>query len=277
MQTIIVSVISISTLGVICAALLSIATKLMSVAVDERILGIQELLPGSNCGACGFPGCLGYARALVEDENVKTTLCPPGGAKLIKQLGDVLGVEDGDGADGAVKFAVIHCMGDSTVSQKKMAYTGIQTCMAAKQLFGGESACTYGCLGYGDCQIPCPSDAIYIENELARIHTKLCTGCGLCIKACPNELITMEHDSIATVVVCKNLEKGAVVRKKCSKCCLGCGKCARECPSAAIILEDHLAKIDYEKCIGCRHCADICVTQCIQPICPNTNFCPTAS
>ena len=263
MNTMIVAVISITTIGVICAALLSIASKVMHVAVDERILKIQEALPGSNCGACGFPGCSGYAKALVENTNIRTNLCPPGGAEAVKQLSGILGVE---AEDVAAKYAIVHCRGDSNVLQKKMDYAGIETCMAVKQLFGGEGACTYGCLGYGDCQAACPSDAICMEKELARISAKFCTGCGLCVKACPNELITVESDAIATVVLCKDLEKGAVARKKCSNCCLGCGKCVRECPSAAIILEENLARIDYEKCTGCRHCSEICVTQCIQPL-----------
>ena len=146
-----------------------------------------------------------------------------------------------------------------------MEYKGIQTCMAAKQLFGGKGACAFGCIGYGDCQTVCPSGAICVEDGLARVNTILCTGCGLCVKACPRKLITVEESTIATAVLCKNVEKGAVARKKCSNTCLGCGKCARECPSGAIVVEESLARIDYETCTGCGHCAAICVTGAIRP------------
>jgi len=264
MGPIIVAVISITAIGVICGTLLSIASKVMHVEVDERILEIQDVLPGTNCGACGFPGgCSGYANALIANKKVKTNLCPPGGEKVAKKLSGILGVK----IDKTVaKLAVVHCMGDCNALQKKMDYQGINTCMAAMQLFGGEGACAFGCLGYGDCLDACPYDAIRIENNLAQINAELCTGCGLCLKACPNDLITIESDMTATVVLCKNLEKGAIVRKKCSFGCLGEGKCARECPSAAITIEDYLAKIDYEKCIRCMHCSEVCVAHCIKPM-----------
>jgi len=261
MNTIIIAIFTVTVIGVICAAMLSIASKVMAVKVDERMVQIQECLPGSNCGACGYPGCSGYAMALISEADVKNNLCTPGGAAVSKQLSEILG---GESNDVAVKLAVVRCRGDCGVQQKKMDYKGIQSCMAAKQVFGGEGACAFGCIGYGDCKTVCPSNAVCIENQLARINTTLCTGCGLCVKACPSKLITIENDSIASVVLCKNIEKGAVVRKKCSNGCIGCGKCVRECPSAAIILEENLAKINYEKCTGCGHCAEICVTRCIQ-------------
>ena len=263
MDPIVVAVISITVIGIICGTLLSIASKAMYVSVDERILEIQDALPGTNCGACGFPGgCSGYANALNGDANVRTNLCTPGGEKVARRLSEILGVE---AVAATTKLAVVHCQGDCNSLQKKMDYQGIKTCKAAVQLFGGEGACTYGCLGYGDCLAACPYGAICVKSGLARIDTKLCTGCGLCVNACPNDLITIENNTVTTVIVCKNLEKGAIVRKKCSCCCLGCGKCARECPSGALFVEDFLAKIDYEKCTNCGHCSEVCVTHCIKP------------
>ena len=146
-----------------------------------------------------------------------------------------------------------------------MTYKGIQTCAAAKQLFGGEGSCAFGCLGYGDCKFICPSDAVCIEDGLARIN-KNCTGCGMCLKVCPNKLISIENHGIVTAVLCKSLEKGVVVRKKCTSGCIGCNKCVRACLSGAISIEDNLAKIDYTKCSHCKGCVEVCVTKCIQPI-----------
>ena len=261
MDTIIIAVLSVTAIGFACAVILSTASKAMAVTIDERVNQILECLPGTSCGACGYPGCSGYAAALISDATVSNNLCTPGGAETVKQLSEILGAPAGEIAS---KLAFVHCRGSCDVQQKKMSYKGIKTCVAAKQLFGGEGACAFGCLGYGDCQMICPSDAICMENGLARINPRLCTGCGLCVKACPNHLITIENESIAAAVLCKNIEKGAVIRKKCSSACLGCGKCVRECPSGAMILKDNLAEIVYEKCTGCGHCAEICITRCIR-------------
>ena len=256
------AVVSVTSLGLLCAVLLAIASKVMAVKVDERVVRIRACLPGANCGACGFPGCDGYAGALVEaDADVKTNLCVPGGDAVSMEISSILGV---DFVDLIEQIAVVHCRGDGGSRQRKMDYRGIQTCKAAKQLFGGQNACVFGCLGFGDCAVVCPNNAICIEEGLAHIDTRKCTGCGLCAKACPNSVIFTEADTITTVVMCKNTEKGASVRKKCQFGCIGCSRCARECPSDAIAMKDNLARIDYEKCTGCGKCAEVCVTKCIR-------------
>ena len=271
METIYIAVISITSIGAFCAAVLCIASKMMYVKVDERLAQIEELLPGANCGACGYPGCTGYANALIAGGDVSISLCTPGGEAVLKKLSEFLGIAAGEIIQ---KSAIVLCCGDK--QQKKMNYAGIKTCAAAKELFCGEAACTAGCMGYGDCKAVCPFGAVCLENNLARINTRLCTGCGLCIKACPNNIISAENSGIAVAVLCKNTEKGAIVRKKCSKGCIGCGKCACKCPAMAITMEDNLAIIDYDKCTSfqralasegkqnCTHCADKCVTGCIR-------------
>jgi len=262
MGIIYIAVFSVTAIGAVCALVLCIASKFMYVKIDERIVKIEELLPGANCGACGYPGCSGYAKALIADSNVKTNLCSPGGPGVLFQLSEILGVEAGEIIP---KTAIVHCGGGRSVQRKKMEYIGIQSCSAAKQLFGGEGACAFGCLGYGDCKTVCPGNAVCIENSLAVIDKRLCTGCGLCVKACPNSLITIENTGIPVSVLCSNIEKGAVARKKCSNACLGDGKCVRECPSGAIVIENYLAKIDYEKCTGCGRCVEVCAAKCILP------------
>jgi len=260
MDAIAIAIVYITIIGAACAVILSVAAKVMYVAVDERIVQIQDALPGTNCGACGFPGCSGYANALIEDSTVKSNLCPPGGAEAIAKISAVLGIE----SEAALsKTAVVHCGGDADARVLKMAYKGIQTCYAANEVFYGESACAYGCLGYGDCVAACPIDAICLENGLARVNTN-CTGCGLCVKACPTRIISVNEGGLKPVIACSNIEKAAAVRKKCTKCCIGCGRCARECPEKAIIMENNLAKINYEKCNNCNKCLDLCPTKCIQ-------------
>jgi RnfABCDGE-type electron transport complex B subunit len=262
MDLIIIAVCALTVTGLACAVMLCAASKALDIPVDERVGKMLEILPGSNCGACGFAGCSGYANALISGGDIQGNLCTPGGNALAKQLGEILGVE---AEEVAGKLAVVHCRGDNDALLKKMAYNGIQSCMAAKQIFGGEGACAFGCLGYGDCREHCPVNAICMVKGLAHIISERCIGCGLCVKSCPNKLITISDQHVETVVMCRNIEKGAVARKKCSRSCIGCRKCARECKAGAITVEDNLAVIDYSKCDHCKHCAETCVMDCIQP------------
>jgi len=257
MNVILTAVISVTLLGLICSTILSIVSKLLHVKIDERITLLTEIMPQANCGACGYPGCQGYAAALIE-ENAKINLCAPGGSPLLAKISGILGVEAGTIEE---KTAVVLC--NCAVRIIKMEYKGINSCAAAKAVFSGEKSCAFGCIGYGDCKKACPSGAICIKNNLACIIADKCTGCGLCVKACPNNLIKTERADIPVIVACKNIEKGAVTRKKCSKGCIGCAKCVRECPEKAILIDNNLAVIDYSKCTGCGRCAGVCVTKCI--------------
>jgi RnfABCDGE-type electron transport complex B subunit len=275
---ILTAVISVSAIGAILAALLCVTSKLMHVKIDERQGQLMESLPGVNCGVCGYPGCSGFAVALISGE-AKPNLCTPGGSDLLEKISAIMGVDTGS---IEAKTAVVRCKGDINARQKKMEYKGIQTCEAAKAFFGGDNSCTFGCLGYGDCQIVCPTDAICMTDGLARIITQLCTGCNLCVKACPKKLISIEKANIPLFVACKNTEKGAVTRKKCSSGCIACTKCVKVCcecskdnlqsgegsPVTAITMENNLAVIDYEKCCDCGKCVDVCMTKCITPLLP---------
>lgn len=256
------AIISVASIGLLCAALLAVASKVMAVKSDERVVRLRACLPGANCGACGFVGCDGYADALAADgSEVKANLCTPGGKPVARELSSIMGV---DFEDLVGQVAFVHCRGDANARKRKMEYSGIQTCKSAKQLFGGQNSCVFGCLGFGDCAEVCPNGAICIDSGLARVDTRKCGGCGLCAKNCPNGVIFVEPDTITTVVTCRNVEKGAVVRKKCSSGCIGCMRCVRECAAGAIAVVDNLAIIDYSKCEGCGKCAEVCVTKCIQ-------------
>ena len=260
MNPIVLAIVSVAVIGLICAIILAIASKIMAVPVDETEKNIRECLPGANCGACGFAGCDGYAAALAAGEVTKTNLCVPGSDGVARKVAAVLGVE----AEEVVEqVAVLHCRGNCEHTKDKMDYQGIQTCKGAKLFFGGRGSCTYGCLGLGDCAKACPQGAICLENGMANIDPRKCVGCGICAKTCPNGLITLEVDSIRTMVTCNNHDKGAVTRKVCNHGCIGCMKCAKNCPAQAITVENNLAKIDYTKCIHCGKCEEVCVTGCI--------------
>ena len=268
MNSLIFPIATVTAIGVICAVMLSVASKIMAVEVDERAEQLRAFLPGANCGACGFAGCDGYAAALISDAGptnngggVKSNLCTPGGPSVSRAISALLGL---DPADVVTKVAILHCGGDCTFRQNKMEYAGIQSCAASGQLFGGQSACPHGCIGLGDCAHVCPNHAITIINGIARIDSSVCTGCGLCARTCPNRIITLESDSIMTAVICASPESGAATRKICGRGCIACGRCKRECPASAITVEGNLARIDYGKCDACGHCSEVCPVHCIQ-------------
>lgn len=260
MEVVIIAVVVLAIIALICGVMLTVASKFMAVEVDELLPQVRECLPGANCGACGFAGCDGYAAALVEDSDLAITLCVPGGAGTAQQLGQVLGRESGDVAK---MVAEVRCSGTCAVTSAKMDYKGIESCAAAKLLFGGSGACVYGCAGLGDCAKVCPEKAIYLVGGVARVDTDLCTGCGLCAKACPNGVIAVRPASASVVVDCNSHQKGADTRKACTAGCIGCKLCERNCPAGAITVTDNLASVTYEKCVGCGKCVEVCPSGCI--------------
>ena len=260
MNPIVLAVVSVTAIGLLCAVILAVASKFMSVPKNEKFTQIRECLPGANCGACGYAGCDGYADALANGEVERVNLCVPGSDGVAAQIASILGVEAQDVIE---QVAVIHCRGDCDVTEDRADYQGVQSCAAAKLLYGGKGACGYGCMGFGDCASVCPQGAICIEKGIARIDTRKCVGCGLCAKKCPNHLISVENDTIKTMVTCSNHDKGAQVRKACTHGCIGCTKCVKICPAGAISMDNFLAVIDYSKCQHCGQCAEVCTTGCI--------------
>lgn len=257
---ILIATAAVAVIGALCAVMLVLASKLFAVPEDKRFSELRETLPGANCGACGYAGCDGYAKALCEDDSVKTNLCTPGADAVAKKIADILGKEAEDVIE---KVAVIHCYGDCEHTSNKMDYLGINSCEAAKTMYGGKGRCGFGCIGFGDCVKACSQDAICLKNGIAHINTRLCVGCGTCLKACPQGLIELIPDEERALVTCSNKEKGAVARNKCSNACIGCKKCEKSCPSGAIRVEDSLARIDYSLCVKCGLCAESCPVGCI--------------
>lgn len=257
---ILIPVLILSAIAVLCALLLTIASIFFAVKEDERAVAIRDCLPGANCGACGFSGCDGYAKALSEGTTDQTNLCVPGGDAAARSIAEILGVE---AADVVERVAYVACNGTCDADGRKFEYEGPATCKAANMNYSGDRYCTYACLGYGDCAAVCPHDAICIENGVAHVDPRRCVGCGICTRACPNHLIHLVNDTVRVVVKCSNHDKGAVTRKNCSNGCIGCGKCERACPSGAIRVEDNLATINYDLCTGCGICRSVCPVGCI--------------
>ena len=248
--------------------MLVIAAKFFAVPQNKKLTDIRECLPGANCGACGYSGCDGYAKAIAEgtaDTNfcipgAATNLCIPGGDKVAADIASVLGVEAEDVIE---KVAYVACNGKCGAVERKYDYNGQQSCVSANLFFGGDKTCTSACLGYGDCMKVCPQEAISVEDGVARINPRKCVGCGICVRTCPNGIIKLIDDTTRVVVECSNHEKGAVTRKQCTNGCIGCMKCEKTCPHGAIKVIDNLATIDYSLCTGCGECVKVCPVHCI--------------
>ncbi len=247
-------------IALICGIVLTLSSVFFGVKEDETFTAIRDCLPGANCGACGYSGCDGYARALSERNTDSTNLCVPGGDKSSKDIAAILGVE---AADVVEKVAYVACNGTCEAVQRKYDYRGQKTCHAANLSYNGDKFCTFACLGYGDCMRVCPRDAIYIDNGIAHINPKKCIGCGMCARECPNNIIKLINDTTRVVVECSNHDKGASTRKYCKNGCIGCMKCEKTCPSGAIKVIDNLATIDYSLCTNCGECVAVCPVHCI--------------
>jgi len=245
--------------GLLCSVMLAVASKFMSVQVDERATKVRECLPGANCGACGFAGCDDYAKKLCE--GAPTNLCVPGGDSAAKKIADILGVEFEDVKE---KYAIVRCNSDCAESGYLMDYHGQESCAAASMFFAGRGKCSYGCTGYGDCVAVCKYDAIHIVDGVARVDKMKCAGCGLCAKACPKHLIDIINYTNDVYVACMNKDKGVETRKQCKNGCIGCKKCERTCPNGAIAVTDNLAAVDQSKCVSCGLCVAVCPTNAIR-------------
>lgn len=268
MSAIYFSFIALSALAFIFAIVIYFVDKKFKVIEDPKIDEVQEALPGANCGGCGYPGCRGFAEALVKAGKIDGFFCPVGGNETMKKIGNILGLKV---EEKAPQIAVIRCNGTFQNAPSKVKYDGYLSCSFVNLLFSGESTCPYGCLGCGDCVRACIFDAIYINNEtgLPVVIEDKCTACGACVKACPRSIIELRNKGPKgkrIYVNCINKEKGAIARKNCSVACIGCGKCVKVCEFDAIKLENNLAYIDYIKCRLCRKCVEVCPTGAIVEI-----------
>lgn len=246
--------------SIICAVLLTLADAFFGVKEDETATAIRDCLPGANCGACGYSGCDGYAKALAEKTVEKTNLCVPGGDNVAKDIAAILGVEAEDVVE---RVAYVACNGTCNAVEVKYEYQGEKSCYLANVAYSGNKSCIYACLGYGDCAVVCPQNAITVENGVARVNSRKCIGCGICVRACPNSIIHLIRDTSRVVVECSNHDKGAQTRQYCSNGCIGCMKCQKACPNGAITVTNNLAQIDYSLCTGCGECVKVCPVHCI--------------
>lgn len=241
--------------GLFIGVFLGLSGKKFAVEVDEREEAIAGVLPGNNCGGCGYAGCSGLAAAIVKGE-AEVGTCPVGGAPVAAKIGEIMGVEAGEAKP---MTAFVKCAGTCDKAKQDYEYYGIEDCVMMNFVQnGGPKSCNYGCMGYGTCVKACPFDAIHIVDGVALVDKSACKACGKCVAACPKGLIELVPMDQKHLVQCSSKDKGKDVMSACSVGCIGCKMCEKVCEFDAVHVEDNIAHIDPEKCTNCGKCAEKC-------------------
>lgn len=249
-------------MGVLFGLILTFAAKKFAVPIDERFTKIRDAVAGANCGACGYPGCDGYASAVLSGE-ASIRLCTPGGQKTLDALAAIMG----QSTENLVPtVARVLCQGETGVVKPRYEYEGLPSCHTAVGLAGGPTMCQWGCVGLGDCVRVCAFDAITIENGIVSISEEKCTACGMCVAECPRSVIKLLPTAARVTVRCQNEASPREAKETCDKACIGCRRCEKACQFDAIHVNNNVALITPEKCTLCGECVRVCPTKCIEQL-----------
>ena len=239
-MTIVTAVAAIGTLTFLLATLLLLAERKLHVEQDARIDVVYGMLPRSNCGACGAPGCQAFAEALLRGD-ASPAGCTVSSAEERQAIARYLGVATGAQIRRVARLA---CAGGSNVARNRAHYTGTQSCVAAAQVAGGGKGCFWGCLGLGDCARSCTFDAIIMnQHALPVVAEDNCTACGDCVASCPKELFSLQAADQRLWVNCNNREHGDAVLAHCEVGCTACGRCALDATDGSVAMVQNLPLI----------------------------------
>jgi Na+-translocating ferredoxin:NAD+ oxidoreductase RNF subunit RnfB len=259
-QVILYTIISLTAIGIVAAVVIYFVSRKFAVQEDSRIGAVEQVLPNTNCGGCGQPGCHAFALAVVNAGDLSSLHCPVGGNAVMKQVADILGIK---AVEKDPYIAVVRCSGSFEYRKKTNIYDGTDSCKIAASLYSGDTGCAFGCLGMGDCVEVCDFEAMYMDEKtgLPVIIEDKCTACNACVKECPKDILELwpkGKKNQRVYVACLNEEKGSTARKECAVACSGCSKCFEACRYDAITMKNSLAVIDPEKCKLCMECVDTC-------------------
>lgn len=256
---ILIPILTLGCLGLLFGGGLAIASKRFKVETDPRLEKIYGLLPGANCGACGGAGCFGFAEALVSGK-LSIDACKVSEEAVREQIARLLGQK----IEKKIKLvATLHCNGGIKLKDRFL-YKGIEDCVAANLVLGGQKECVWGCLEFRTCEKVCPFGAISMSGEkLPIIDKDKCKACNKCVEVCPKRLFSLVPVTHNVYVACKSTDLGKDTRLACPVGCIACHKCEQVCPVDAIHVIDNLALIDYEKCTSCGECVKVCLVKCI--------------
>jgi len=255
LSAIIIAAAVVGGVGIVVGLMLGVAGEKFKIETDPKEEALLEVLPGNNCGACGYPGCSGLAAAIAKGE-APTNACMVGGAFVAAEAAAIMGVAP---AEFKHMVAFVKCDGNPQNAPRLYDYTGVQDCNVIKQMQnGGPKSCRYGCMGCGNCVRVCEFDAIHIVNGVAVVDKERCRACKKCINTCPQHVIDLIPYDSTHSVKCNSHHKGKEQMQVCTVGCIGCRKCEKACPKGAITVTDFLASIDHDKCVGCGICAREC-------------------
>ncbi len=251
-------------LGGVFGLVLAIASKVFEVHADPRVTQIAGILPGANCGGCGFAGCNACATNIVAGK-APVNACPVCSGAQTKRIAAIMGVEV---TTAERRVAMVRCAGGERAA-KKFKYVGISDCLAALKVGGnGPLDCSFGCLGFGNCVRTCPFGAMFINKKgVAEVDRDLCTNCLKCAEACPRKLIVSVPYAADVLVRCNSQDKGVIAKNYCTVSCIGCRLCEKNCEQGAIKVIDNRAVIDYKLCTSCG----ICVAKCPRKLIEDRN------
>jgi len=229
-------------IGLVFAVILAVAYRYLKVPEDPRVEETEDLLPGSNCGACGQPGCHAFAEQLVLGQQ-QPSRCTVASAEVVEAVAELLDVDPGKQEK---RVARLHCAGGRGQAYQIAEYRGLQSCSAATVVSGGGKGCSWGCMGLGDCREACDFTAIRMNvNGLPQVDVDKCTSCGDCVDACPRDLFELVPLSQKLFVQCKAPLAGDMATALCRTACDACGRCAADAAPGLIRMEDNLPVVDY--------------------------------
>ena len=230
--------------GLVFAVFIALAYWKLRVYEDPRIDMVASMLPGANCGACGFPGCRGFAEQAVAG-TVQVAQCNVINEEGAASIASYLGVDAGQANK---RVARVLCAGGSNVAVKQAEYRGLESCGAAASVAGGGKGCAWGCLGFGDCAVSCTFDAITMNRfGLPVVDVAMCTACGDCVIACPKNLFEIIPLDQKLLVQCRSMIEGDGALASCAVACTACGKCVMDAAPGLITIERGAARVHYEQ------------------------------